>query len=290
MRSAHWHAVFVAASTVVAAVSAAPAGQRFTARVDVVRVDVLVTERGAPVRGLQAGDFEVRDNDVLQQIDLVDPDAASVNAILALDLSQSVVGEQLVHLRRAGHALVDALKPTDQAALIGFSHLIVLGSTLTRDLDRVHDALNRTTAIGMTSVADACFTSLILSESDPGRALVLVFSDGVDTASWLSTDAVLDIAKRSDAVVYGISATSAASGPKSTFLQDLSSATGGSLLEISSTRDLSRDFLSVLEEFRQRYLLSYTPRGVSREGYHRLSVKVKGRDVKVKARPGYLAR
>jgi hypothetical protein len=44
----------------------------------------------------------------------------------------------------------------------------------------------------------------------------------------------------------------------------------------------------VLEEFRQRYLVSYTPRGVAKDGWHRLTVRVK-RGGTVKARPGYLA-
>jgi hypothetical protein len=47
-------------------------------------------------------------------------------------------------------------------------------------------------------------------------------------------------------------------------------------------------FLRVLEEFRHRYLVSYTPRGVSKDGWHRLSVRVK-RSGPVKARPGYVA-
>ena len=45
----------------------------------------------------------------------------------------------------------------------------------------------------------------------------------------------------------------------------------------------------MLEEFRRSYLVSYTPRGVDRNGWHRLDVRVKGRRVNVRARPGYLA-
>ena len=48
-------------------------------------------------------------------------------------------------------------------------------------------------------------------------------------------------------------------------------------------------FLQVLEEFRQRYVVSYSPSGVSREGWHQLVVRVKGRSATVRARPGYLA-
>ena len=76
---------------------------------------------------------------------------------------------------------------------------------------------------------------------------------------------------------------------RSEFLGDLTEQTGGRLFKIESTRSLSAVFLEVLNEFRQRYLLSYSPAGVSQEGWHQLTVRVKGRDATVRARPGYLA-
>ena len=126
----------------------------------------------------------------------------------------------------------------------------------------------------------------MLGESDVGRGLLIIFSDGVDTASWLTPDIVLDTAKRSDIVVYAVSAQSRL---KPEFLRDLTSATGGRLYEVEKTANLEATFLSVLEEFRHRYLVSYTPRGVEPGGWHRLDVNIKGRKVITKARPGYLA-
>jgi hypothetical protein len=114
---------------------------------------------------------------------------------------------------------------------------------------------------------------------------VIVFSDGLDTSSWLAPEAVLDTARRTDAIVYGV----AVSGPKDDFLRDLTASTGGSLIEIQSTKNLGPVFLRILEEFRQRYLVSYSPRGVPPGGWHRLEVRVKRRGAAVKARPGYLA-
>ena len=80
---------------------------------------------------------------------------------------------------------------------------------------------------------------MMLGESDAGRALLIVFSDGVDTSSWLSADAVLDAAKRSDVVVYGVSVT-AQSRLKPEFLRDLTSLTGGRLFEIEKTANLAQ--------------------------------------------------
>jgi hypothetical protein len=65
-------------------------------------------------------------------------------------------------------------------------------------------------------------------------------------------------------------------------------ATGGSLTEVESKDDIGAAFLQILDEFRQRYLISYTPRGVARDGWHAVTVRVKSRGgLKVKARPGY---
>jgi VWFA-related protein len=260
------------------------AAQRFSSGIEIVRVDVLVTEKSRPVTGLTATDFEVRDNGVLQKATLIGFERIPLNVVLVLDLSASVEGDRLADLRRAGQALITRLNPEDRAALVGFSQVVVLGSGLTTDRERVLTLLNGAKPLGDTSLIDATYTGMIVGESDAGRALVMVFSDGRDTSSWLTDDRVLDAAKRSDTVVYGISMK----GSRPQFLEDITSQTGGRLLDVDS-RNLSATFLSVLNEFRERYVLIYSPTGVERRGWHALEVKVKGKTVTVKARPGYLA-
>src|SRR5712691_11240590 len=80
----------------------------FSSKVEAVRVDVLVTERdkGAPVLGLEPGDFEILDNGVPQQVDLVSFEKIPINVILGFDMSDSVAGEKLDNLRRAGAAVL----------------------------------------------------------------------------------------------------------------------------------------------------------------------------------------
>lgn len=258
----------------------------FSAKTEAVRVDVLVTDNGRPVLGLKPTDFELLDNGVAQQIDHASFEQIPLNVILTLDMSDSVAGARLDHLRTAGRAFLTALKKEEQAALITFSHVVALGSNLTNDFERVRAVLEAAEPSGGTGLVDASFASIMLAESDVGRSLVLVFSDGLDTASWLLPKSVLDVARRSDAVVYGVTAGRLRRGD---FLRDLSELTGGQLYEVESTADLGPIFVGVLEEFRHRYLLSYSPRGVSTDGWHRLEVRVKRPGVTVKARPGYLA-
>jgi Ca-activated chloride channel family protein len=267
---------------------AALAGQAqppsFSAKVEVVRVDALVTDRGQPVLGLTPADFEVFDNGVPQQVDLVSYEQIPLNVVLALDMSGSVAGDRLDHLRDAGGILLSALKKDDQVALVTFSHVVTLAARLTTDVATVREALGRAVGAGKTALADGAYAGLVVGESDVGRSLLIVFSDGLDTVSWLTPEIVIETAKRSDVVVYGV----AVGGGKPEFLRELTSLTGGRLFEVDKTANLSAIFLEVLQEFRQRYLLSYTPRGVARDGWHRLEVRVKRR-ASVQARSGYLA-
>jgi hypothetical protein len=68
----------------------------------------------------------------------------------------------------------------------------------------------------------------------------------------------------------------------------LSAFTGGTVFDVDSTKDLSTTFEKILDEFRHRYLVSYSPENVTRGGWHRLEVRVKNRSVRVQARPGYM--
>jgi len=260
----------------------------FSSKVEAVRVDVLVTERdkGPAILGLKPSDFEVLDNGVPQQVDLVSFEQIPLNVVLALDMSESVSGDRLDQLREASDGLLKALTKDDQAGLVTFTQRVVLGAKLTKNLDTIRKAMaSPPYDAGDTSIVDASFAAMMLGESDVGRGLVIVFSDGVDTASWLSDGSVLNAARRSDVVVYAVSVQSRL---KPEFLRELTSATGGRLYEIEKTANLSSVFLNVLDEFRHRYLISYTPNGVDHGGWHKLDVGIKGRKAVVKARPGYL--
>jgi VWFA-related protein len=258
----------------------------FSTRVDAVRVDVLVTDGGRVVEGLAVEDFEILDNGVPQRIDLVSFGELPLNVILAFDMSESVAGSRLTNLRTAGRALLNGLRPDDQAALITFSHAVVLAADLSTDISRVRAALDGAAAFGDTALVDASYAGIILGESDRARSLLIVFTDGLDTASFLAPGLVHDTARRTDTVVYAVSA---GIPKKARFLGELTRLTGGSLIEVDSRANLDSTFLGILDEFRQRYLLSYSPRDVDAGGWHDITVRLRDREATVQARPGYLS-
>jgi VWFA-related protein len=276
----------VALCIVALAPASAEQRQVFTSSTTAIQVDVLATEKGKPVAGLTAADFELRDNDVLQTIDLVDSGQLAVNAVLALDVSSSSAGPRLDDLLAAGRALLDGLVSRDRASITTFSHVVAPRVPLTHDIASVRTVLEDVDPKGLTSVIDGIYVAVMSAQSEAGRPLVVVFTDGRDTESWLRPEELLEGSKRASAVVYSVATGSARNWR---FLEDLAEATGGRAITLNSSKDLRPEFEKILREFRSRYVLSFTPQGVSDTGYHRLTVRVKRSGVSVKARPGYTA-
>ncbi len=283
-----------------------PQPQTFRVTVDAVRVDVLVTDGRRPVGGLTAEDFELRDNGVPQRIESASLEEVPLSVMFALDVSGSVRGEPLMHLKEAAEAAIAALRPSDRAALLTFSEELRLAADWTSDRATLGARLADVSARGGTAINDAAYAALTLRDEAPRRALALIFSDGDDTASWLPTAAVLDAARRTDVVVYGVGLRRPAlpqgfrldgrsrmplGSPKALegrpLLSSLSEDTGGQMFYADGTRDLRATFIRIVDEFKSRYLLSYSPRNVASGGWHAIDVSVKGRKLTVKARRGY---
>jgi VWFA-related protein len=288
--------------------------QQFRSGTIGVRVDVLVTSGQQLVLGLDAKDFELRDEGVVQTVSEVEIEQIPLNLILVFDTSTSVAGERIQSLLEAGNALLDGLRARDRVALLSFATRVRLLAPLTASRDQIRGAFRNLAAQGSTSLRDAAFAGLALREADPGRTLLLIFSDGEDTSSWLTLPAVIESAKRTDAVVYavalarrvqwtttmptpgsGMSNSSRVRQVTTTvekagkFLESLTEETGGRVLFANANSDLRETFTKTLAEFRDRYVLSYVPSGVSTTGWHRLEVKLKGKSGKVTARRGYFA-
>jgi Ca-activated chloride channel homolog len=257
--------------------------QVFTSRIDSVRLDVLVTSNNQPVMGLTASDFEVRDNGVPQQVDHVSFEKVPLNVVLALDMSSSLGADAVEHLRDASRALLDGLRPNDSSGLITFSHEVLRRVAPSKDAKRVRAVISTAEPSGETALIDASQAAFAFASSPTERGLVVIFSDGLDTNSWLTADLMLATVRRSEVVAYAVRVGSLDDG----FLGDLTDATGGRLLQLQSTDALRATFVKILEEFRHRYLVSFTPRGVASDGWHRLQVRVKQRGAVVRTRAGY---
>lgn len=281
--------------------------QVFRTAVDAVRVDVLVTDGRVPVGGLTSADFELRDNGVTQTIDDLQIGEVSFSVMLALDVSGSMEGTPLGHLRDGARAALEALQPDDRAALMAFNHVITAPTAWTSNRQGLNSAIDALQAVGGTSLFDAALSAIVQRDPEPGRRnLLIVFSDGRDTSSWLPDFAALDLATRADIVVYGVTLDSGRRSPRpdlnrrsgirltpdqtisssADFLTELAERTGGAGVT-SSLGGLRRAFAKIVNDFRSRYVLTYTPRNVSATGWHRIEVTLTSRKGNVTARRGY---
>ena len=293
---------------IAAVLIASGTAQQFKTGIEIVRVDALVMADRKPVTGLTAQDFDVRDSGVAQTVSALSFERLPLNIICVLDVSGSVKGEPLRRLREGTTAIIDALTADDRAALLAFSSRLTIHTPLTGDKQKLKSSLANVEAEGSTSLLDATFAGLALRDVDPGRTLLLLFSDGIDTSSWLTARKVLDAARRSDVVIYPVSARNQPLVTVTTFqgsrlapvrqpenqesealLKAFAEETGGRLFVVERQTDLKQAFLDVVKEFRQRYVLTYTPTGVPATGWHPIEVRVKNRNVQVTARRGYYA-
>jgi VWFA-related protein len=294
-----------AAAAAVALLTVSISAQSFKSGVDVVRVDALVTDGGRPLVNLKPGDFELRDNGVLQTLAEASLESLPLSLVFVLDTSGSVAGPKMHNLASAVDVIVKALRKDDRAGLVTFSHRVWERVPMGADFAALQAVIRGAEPSGGTSLHDAVYAGLALSTARDSRPLVIVFSDGLDNASWLTREAVERTARRSGAVVYGVAVAARTKLepilrqgrvwvarpeylPRQTaFLDTIASTTGGRVLRADTTDNLPRAFDEILREFRTRYVLSYTPHGVDATGWHTINVRVKNRRAEVRARAGY---
>jgi VWFA-related protein len=286
-----------------------PAQVPFKTRADAVRVDVLVLDGNRPVAGLTAEDFELRDAGVPQRVEAVAVEDVPVSVMLALDASASVRGQPLDGLKEAGRAVVDLLGAADRTALLTFAEEVDLLSDWTSDRGQIAGAIARAQAAGSTALHDAAYVALTLRDPQAGRPLVVLFSDGEDTASWLTGASVIDAARRSDVLIYGVGLESSARRAgylvdfttglqppipavvpqqlSRSFLATLAENSGGKYIQVGRSDQLREVFLGIFRELRSRYLLTYIP-SVDADGWHPIEVRLKHKRGVVTARRGYL--
>ena len=283
------------------------AQQTFRSGVDLVRVDALVTDGHKPMAGLTAADFELRDNGVTQALDAAQIESLPLSVIFVLDVSGSVSGQKMRNFNAAVDLVLSDLRDEDRAALVTFSQRVWVRTPLSSDFARLRAVLSSTEAGGGTALHDAVYAGLALSDVLDARPLLVVCTDGFDNSSWLTADVVRSAARRANAVIYGVAVAAATmrvnrvNADRSTFTTELpyyakgqmdfldavADATGGRVLKADTLDKLPPVFDEILREFRTRYVLTYSPRGVDTPGWHRIELRVKGRRADVKARPGY---
>jgi VWFA-related protein len=181
---------------------------------DVVRIDtnlvtvpVSVSDRdGRFVPGLRSEDFRVFENGIEQRIAYFEPTEKAFTVALMLDTSAST-RFHLWEIKQAAIAFAKQLRPQDRVLVVTFNNKVLLLTEATNDLDVVTAVIEQNANTGAsTRLYDA--VSLVINKrlnNIPGRKAIVLFTDGVDTASYeASYESTLRAAEELDALIYPI--------------------------------------------------------------------------------------
>jgi Ca-activated chloride channel family protein len=269
-------------------------------RVDEVNVLFIATDHhGKFVRNLNQGDFTIlddhqppqsivnfrRETDLPLELGLLVDTSGSVHS--RFDFEQEAAVSFLQHTQRANF---------DKAFVMGFSSHSQVTQDFTDSVRLLETGVRTLHNGGGTALYDAiyraCREKLSKDKADhPVRRAIIVVSDGEDNQSEVTRGAAIEMAQRSEVIIYAISTDDSGlilRGDKS--LQQLADATGGRAFFPFKMKDIKNSFAAIEDELRSQYVVSYRPANFDADGrYRSIEITALKKDLQVRARKGYNA-
>lgn len=269
---------------------------------DVTRVNVLFTvtdKRGRFVTDLTQNDFQVFENKKSQKIlEFTAESDLPLRIAILVDTSNSIRERFRFEQEAAIQFLSKALRPgQDHAIIVGFDSVPQIQAELTGDLEVLSKSLRDMRPGGGTSLYDAIFYTCQerLGKDQPlykFRHAMVILSDGDDTQSMKTRDQALEMAQKTDVVIYTISTNiSRMTTPGDKVLKYYAEETGGLSFFPFKVEDLEQSFENIANELRHQYNIYYRPEPLRTDGsYQSIDLRVKDRkNMLVRARKGYYA-
>jgi len=290
--------VLACAATVAALAQQAPDPQpqpTFKGETKIVSLFVTVADaQKRLVPDLTEDDFEVFDNDKAQPLIFFQNETQPITVVVMLDTSGSMTGS-IDLLRQAAEQFLLRLLPDDKGRVGAFNDKIQFSSRFTNDRDELVGDLKDLDYGNGTKLWDAVGASLDELKGIEGRRVVLVFTDGDDTASRTRLGTVIDRARAEEVMIYAIGLESnffngqymERSKPDSG-LRKIADETGGGYFELKKTADLAPTFSRVAQELHSQYVLGFAPTSLDGK-VHKLAVRMKSSNMTARARRSYLA-
>ena len=253
-------------------------------------------ENGRLIPDLEKEDFEVYDNGKLQQLTVFENKSQPIGVIVMLDTSGSMT-LILDRVKAAAEQFLIRMLPEDVGRVGAFNDKIEIlpENEFTADRDRLIQLLKELDFGYPTRLWDAVDESLRRLEGLPQRKVVLVFTDGDDTASRRDGDDVMQQAQRTETMIYsiGLSTEIFVGGRRQRStpakgLKKLSEETGGGFYLLKNSDELGPTFTRVAQELHSQYVLGFSPATLDGK-LHKLEVKVRRPGMNTRARKSYLA-
>lgn len=284
---------------------------------DLVLIPVIVRDKqGKYVTDLQVEDFKLYDNGQPRPIALFsserEPDriARPLALTLLLDSSRSI-SAVLHEQRSAVSSLLDHLGEQTLISIISFSQRPeVLQAFTANKAEALNAFFRHQRAGGNTAIFDALLFAVknsgTVSHADT-RNVVVIISDGLDTASQVSSSEIVRRAEAEGVAVYSIlipiyspyGDRLVARRPAKGFIE-VAEETGGKFFQAGTVEqalnpnaklDLGPVFDAIVEDLRHQYYLGFYPSDNRQPGFHRVEVRVSRKNVKLELRrKGYAVR
>jgi Ca-activated chloride channel homolog len=293
-------AVTLAAALIsVLSITLAAQQGRFRAGIELVSLNVTVTDGAKYVTGLEQSDFDVFEDGVKQNLSFFSHIQQPIALAILLDTSNSME-DKLATAQEAASGFVRRMKKDDVMEVIEFNSQVRIPQPFTNDVTALERAIRKTSVNGSTSLYNALYVSLkelknerAKSAEEIRRQAIVVLSDGDDTSSVIEYEDVLELAKRSETAIYAIGLRQQETGrPKfkeaEFVLRQLSQETGGRVFFPTTIAELPKIYEQISEELASQYSMAYSPKNAMRNGaWRRIDVRVNKPGLAARSRRGY---
>lgn len=288
-----------------------PQQQESTIRVetDLVVVDVTATDTADNyVRDMKAEDFAVYEDGQLRKVDFFSVTSEvtlsrPLAVVFALDLSGSLKPEETETLRNAASKFIELLKGDSVFAAMAFNYDVKILQNFTNNPEQVEKAFAKATRFeGSTRIYDAIDRAITLfnrkslrtSTGLPMRRVVVVITDGFDSASIIDRKELIQRANAAGVTVYSVTLPSYMLTPTPTDERVITPLDASRIVAATGGRDFAADardftpiFKALAEEIRASYGLAWYPK--TRDGkYRTLTITTTRSGVRLRAsRTGY---
>jgi Ca-activated chloride channel family protein len=283
---------------------ATPRPPVFGTGIEVINLNVSVTDaRGRYVTDLVKNDFAVFEDGVRQELSIFNHEDIPISLVLMIDTSASM-DEKLPTARAAAIRFVGTLRPQDNAQIMQFNDRTTILQDFVAEHGALENAISRTEAAGPTALHNALYVALKelekqKTQGELRRRAIVLLSDGEDTASLVSDDQVLDLARKTEINIYAISLRPRRMQDRNAvkfsqaahLLTALTQDTGGQVHFPNSLSELDAVYDRIAEELRTQYSIGYVSNNGRRDGkWRRIVVRVPTReDLQVRHKLGYFA-
>ena len=256
--------------------------------VEVVQVTAVVSDRGRFIKGLPQNAFRVLEDNVPQKITHFSAEGSPLEIVIAVDVSASMA-PAMSQLKTSVKKFLGALGTRDQVTLTAFNDNLF---TLTRretNAEQRLKAVDRLAPWGGTALYDVIIRGLQQLTRQPGRRVLVVFSDGDDRTSHATLESLEQAVRASDATLFMVALGRAVrSGTLKTGIERLVDLSGGRALFVDRADRLDEPFAEIIEELANQYLLGYESTNTKSDGaWREIKVELPNHRHSVRARQGY---